>query len=333
MSISGKVDFFLDFQQFGDLKMMARNRPEDASTAVAAQFEGLFLQQMLSAMRSASQIDSQQQSSYVDFYQEMYDKQLAQVMAKQGSLGVARMILQQIPGSASNQLAPVEDLVFENRHVIDGTTATAAAGVTESMVPGLPGLDAGVVVNKVLDDDFAEVTTNQQLNARWQNPHNFIADIWPHARKAANTLGVSPALLVAQSALETGWGKHTIKFEDGRSSHNLFGIKAGSQWGGSVLTRPSLEYSDGVLSSEVARFRAYGSASESLADYVHFIQSNPRYRNAIDLAGNDRAYIAEIQRAGYATDPQYADKVMEILNSEMLQRSLASQGSGDLHHV
>ena len=333
MDISGKVDLFLDFQQFSDIKLMARDRPEDASLAVAQQFEGLFLQQMLAAMRSASQIDSQQQSSYVDFYQEMYDKQLAQVMARQGSLGVARMIVRQIPGSDSRQLAPVQELVFDSRQRTGGMTVTAATGKTTSAVEPLPEVNDVVVVNKVIDDDFAEVTTNQQLNARWQNPENFIADIWPDAQKAAQKLGVSPDLLVAQSALETGWGKHTIKFDDGRSSYNLFGIKAGGDWNGSVLTRSSLEFNDGVLSSEVARFRAYGSASESLADYVNFIQSDPRYRYALDLAGNDRAYIGEIQRAGYATDPQYADKVMGVLNSEMLQRSLANQGSGGLHHV
>jgi flagellar protein FlgJ len=185
-----------------------------------------------------------------------------------------------------------------------------------------------VVVSKVLDNDFAEVSEVQARHSGWQSPEQFVADIWPQAQKVASALGVSPALLVAQSALETGWGKHTMKFEDGRNSYNLFGIKAGADWKGAVLNRSSLEYRNGVLHNEFAQFRAYASPADSLADYVNFIHSSPRYRHALEQAGNDQAYIREIQNAGYATDPQYASKVIGILEGEVLQNSLQTLDLG-----
>jgi len=104
-----------------------------------------------------------------------------------------------------------------------------------------------VVVSRVLDDDFAEVTRMERANSGWQSADHFIADILPQAQSAAKSLGVSAELLLAQSALETGWGKHTMKFDDGRSSNNLFGIKAGPDWQGESLHKASLEHEDGIL--------------------------------------------------------------------------------------
>ena len=186
-----------------------------------------------------------------------------------------------------------------------------------------------VRLNRVMDDDFAEVGLRQQGETRWSQPQVFVADIWPQAQQAGERLGVNPALLVAQSALETGWGKHTMKLADGSSSFNLFGIKAGADWDAAVVTRSSLEYRDGALNSEVSAFRAYSSPAESLADYAEFIESSPRYNAALKAGVDDRGYIETIHRAGYATDPDYADKVMAILQGETLQVSLANLEPGD----
>ena len=336
MSISNKTDFFLNFQQFGDMKRLARENPNEASSAVARQLEGLFVQQMLAAMRAASNIDAGQHSSYLDTYQEMYDKQLAQTIAGQDRLGVARMIMQQMPGNEVNKVenvAGLQPVSVPQTAAVTTVPARADVKIAPAEDAITPVGNSNVVLGKVVDNDFAEAAQIEQLNSRWQNPGNFVADIWPQAQSAAKSLGVSPELLVAQSALETGWGKHTMKFDDGRSSFNLFGIKAGPDWQGRSLHKASLEYRDGSLQNQVSHFRAYASPAQSLSDYVDFIQSSPRYQPALSQADNDRAYIRAIQEAGYATDPQYADKVIGIMNGEMLRATLAGLDTGVIDYA
>ena len=350
MSIPSKAEFFLNFQQFGDMKLRARNNSDDAGQAVAQQFEGLFMQQMLAAMRSAANLDTSQDSSYMDFYQEMYDKQLAQSISNQGGLGVAKLILQNMPGN-KNMPAPGADPLSTDAVLdvelpgvktvvlVPGAAAQKTAVVPDANVsPARAPVDTATETSsartsRVVDDDFAEVSRIERANSRWHNPDNFVADIMPQARLAADKLGVSASLLIAQSALETGWGKHAMKLDDGRSSNNLFGIKAGSEWRGSSLRKASLELQDGVLQNQVSSFRVYASPAQSFADYVEFIRTNPRYRQALEMAGDDRAYIREIHRAGYATDPQYADKVLNILNGEVMQRSLARLSAEVIDHA
>jgi len=356
MPISNQTDFFLDFQQFKDLKVQARGHSDDAASAVAQQFEGLFVQQMLAAMRSAAKIDTGQDSSYMDFYQDMYDKQLAQTVAGQDRLGFSRLMLQHMPGREAGEV--------ENTALVDPAATAefvkASSRTDTSLEPVQPSLKSApvqsdkeipvddaplvtaanaaapnpaVVVSRVVDDDFAEVSRMERANSGWQSADHFIADILPQAQSAAKSLGVSADLLLAQSALETGWGKHTMKFADGRSSNNLFGIKAGPDWQGESLHKVSLEHRDGILQNQVSRFRAYATPAQSLADYVEFIKTNPRYQQALQHAGDDQAYIREIHNAGYATDPRYADKVIGILNGETLQRTLASLNPGVTDHA
>jgi flagellar protein FlgJ len=226
------------------------------------------------------------------------------------------------------------DAVKVNAEVAASAAPPAAnAKVTVKEAPQAATLPAAVVVSRVVDDDFAEVAGIERVNSRWQSPHNFIVDILPQAQSAAKSLGVSAELLLAQAALETGWGKHTMKFDDGRSSNNLFGIKAGPGWQGNSLHKSSLEYQDGALQHQVSSFRAYTTPAQSLTDYVDFIRTNPRYRHALQQVGDDQAFIREIHRAGYATDPAYADKVISILNGETLQRTLASLNTGVIDHA
>jgi flagellar protein FlgJ len=123
---------------------------------------------------------------------------------------------------------------------------------------------------------------------------------------------VKPEVLIAQAALETGWGRHVVS-QNGGSSHNLFNIKAGGDWSGPTVSVTTLEYREGVAVRETARFRAYASEAESFADYLQLIEQSPRYALAVEKAGDGEQYLRELQRAGYATDPRYADKVLAIL--------------------
>lgn len=141
----------------------------------------------------------------------------------------------------------------------------------------------------------------------------FIHKLLPAAEQAAAKLGLEPLALIAQAALETGWGQRMFKTAEGQSSNNLFGIKAMGNWQGDVAVVDTLEYRQGVAQKEKAKFRAYDSAEQSLSDYVALIQSNPRYQAALEVASDTKAYFHQLQAAGYATDPNYAEKILSVL--------------------
>ena len=143
----------------------------------------------------------------------------------------------------------------------------------------------------------------------------------PHAVRGAGVLGVAPEVLVAQAALETGWGQKMIRHADGSNSFNLFGIKADPGWTGGQVQVPTLEYESGMAVKRRAAFRSYASLDEAVSGYVNFVRSNPRYRQALQQAGSTDAYLAGLQAAGYATDPQYADKIRSILQRSEFARS------------
>jgi flagellar protein FlgJ len=143
----------------------------------------------------------------------------------------------------------------------------------------------------------------------------------PFAEQAAKELGVEPKVIIAQAALETGWGRSLIKNSNGGNSFNVFNIKADKGWQGKQAQVATLEFEDGIAKKVNAGFRAYTSFQESFQDYVSFIKSNPRYDNALKQVGNAEHYMHELQRAGYATDPNYADKVMNIYRGNTLAGS------------
>lgn len=152
------------------------------------------------------------------------------------------------------------------------------------------------------------------------------------AQQAGEQLGVNGRMLLAQAALESGWGSAVISGRDGRSSHNLFNIKADKSWQGRKVNVSTLEYEQGRPVKKQAAFRAYGSYRDSFQDYVRFVRNNPRYKQALQHAGNAERYMQELQRAGYATDPRYADKVVRVFQSSALDhyrpRQLALRGTG-----
>ena len=130
--------------------------------------------------------------------------------------------------------------------------------------------------------------------------------------------------MLGQAGHETGWGKHQIKLPDGAPSFNLFGIKAGNGWHGKVAEVTTTEYSNGTASKVLARFRAYGSYEESFRDYARLITQSPRYAQASQQTGSVQAFATGLQRAGYATDPEYANKLSRAINSTLqLQRARA----------
>lgn len=300
------ANVYADFQGLADLRREAAANSHEALEKVARQFEALFTQMMLKSMRDAGAGEGLFENDQTRLYQDMYDKQLSLSLSDGGNgLGLAKLLVQQLGSSVpelnvgvSTGANPAKDQVFEVPERGNNTfSLTEQAEVAAGEAAAEP----------------------QQFD----DPEQFVATLWPHAREAARTLGVDPKALLAQAALETGWGKAVIRKPDGSSSFNLFNIKADHRWHGGQVGKLTLEYRDGVAVKEQASFRAYDSYAHSFEDYTDFLQRQPRYREALE-AGIDSSVFAErLQKAGYATDPEYAGKIKRIVNSELMDDSLA----------
>ena len=172
------------------------------------------------------------------------------------------------------------------------------------------------------------MTTYQPAPARqnkpaWSKPEEFARDLWPHVAAAARKLRVAPEGLLAQAALETGWGKHVMRRADGEFSFNLFGIKATSTWPGHTATRQTIEFRDGVSERQLARFRAYPDIAAMFDDYVRVIGSQPRFDGVRNHGEDTDAFADALQESGYATDPAYADKIRAVLASDTMRSALS----------
>ena len=280
--------FYADPHALSSLKSGAKARDPDALKAVAKQFESLFTQMLLKSMREANKSfgDSTFGSEQTEFYQGMFDDQLAMHLSQGKGLGLADMLVKQL--SQTGQVAPAKEG--------DGRQATG-----DSQSSQLTGSKA-----------TSSPTTSHQPLATSKD--DFIRSMWPHAQKAASEIGVDPHALLAQAALETGWGKAVPGNAAGESSNNLFGIKAGSQWPGATVKVPTLEFEDGVAVRKVDTFRSYDSAADSFRDYARLIRDNPRYEDAVGSGQNVATFASALQQGGYATDPDYARKIVAIAN-------------------
>lgn len=283
------TDVYTDFQGLNKLKAAAGRQSPAALEKVAEQFEAIFLQTMLKSMRSASLGEGIMDNDQSKFYQEMFDQQIAVDLASKRQVGIADMMIRQL----SQQSA----VSAENKGVLDQSRLER----TELNAP-----------KRKLEQ--TELKTPAQPG--FESPEDFVHRLWPVAEKAAAQLGVAPEVLLAQSALETGWGKAVIRQQDGSSSHNLFNIKADQRWQGPSARVSTLEYDGAQSRREMASFRAYGSYEESFQDYVAFVKSGDRYQGALAQADDSAAYVKELHEAGYATDPEYSNKINRILGSE-----------------
>ena len=295
---AGLPQVYTDFSALAAMRANAREDQEATLDQVSRQFEALFLQMMLKGMRAGGLGDGGlMDSRQSDFYREMYDKQIAIDMAQTRGIGLAEMIRRQLGGAAAAAQG--------SRGVPDYAAAPITARPPGAVQDSAPASAAGTAAGSADLDG---------------TPAAFVRTLWPAAEKAAARLGLAPEALLAQAALETGWGRHVMRGEGG-SSHNLFGIKADRRWGGDTVSSETLEYRDGVALRSRADFRAYASFEHSFQDYVDFVQRNPRYREALRQTADPRAYFEALQAAGYATDPVYADKVGRILDGETLRNA------------
>lgn len=309
MSVESTAAYY-DFQGLSTLRAKAVQAPTEAIDEVAAQFESIFVQMMLKSMREATIEGGLFDSNQMEVYQSMFDQQVSLQLSNEGVLGLAEILVEQLEGPAAanaeqdnvGDMAPLAGLLTDARRHLSVVSSTES--------PAVATVEAVTAANTA-------AAPSDTVQADWQpsSPEEFIRGVWDYAVDAARQLGVDPAVLVAQSALETGWGKRVIQALDGGSSFNLFGVKSGSGWSGKSATVNTVEFRDGVAAMESASFRVYDSLAGSFNDYVDFLKSNPRYQYALEVVADSRDFVNGLQDAGYATDPGYADKIMGIIGT------------------
>jgi len=270
------------------LKARASSDPKATIKAAAKQFEALFMQQLMKSMREATMSSGLLDNGGTQLGTELLDAQYAnQMTGLKGGLSdmIARQLERQMSGTGA---------------------ANASAAIAPASAAGAPGAGSGV---------NAQNPTPTQ--AEFINKHAAAASA------AQAQTGIPAAFMVAQAAHESGWGRGEIRNADGSTSHNLFGIKAGASWKGATTTITTTEVVDGEPRKVQAKFRAYGSYEESFRDYAQLMKDNPRYASAMNATTAD-GFAKSLQRAGYATDPAYADKLTRVINTTLrVQRAAA----------
>ncbi|MCG5530010.1 flagellar assembly peptidoglycan hydrolase FlgJ [Halorhodospira halochloris] len=331
----GSLGNAIEPQGLHELRGRVQDPSEEDLAEVAKQFEAVFVEMMLKQMRAATPGEDIFGGNAEETYRGLFDRQMAVQMARGEGMGLAPMIEEQLRVNAgfetdrvkggprdlddyrhsSVPLSPYSDSSAqpgsEGEHVSSGDNKAADKGNPVSFYEG------------VVDSARASLSQTTPLDEQqpgdkgpaWSTPREFVEDITPLAKDTAERLGVSPVALIAQAALETGWGKHVIQDSDGVSSNNLFNIKAQySGWNGDSVKVPTLEYRNGVAQREMADFRAYESLEDSFADYADFLERNPRYQEALRVGDDPEGFVRALQDAGYATDPNYARKLQQIMD-------------------
>lgn len=283
----------------------------------AQELEAQFAQMLIKSMRSASPGDPLMGGN--NTYRDMYDQQLSRELTKGRGLGLAPMIVRQLERGTTPATATGGALPLPATPMPLALPATSLPLAPTSSGVSMPAL-APIDVPPAMTDASNACPPDAPLDC--SSPEAFVRSIWPHAQKTAAELGVPAKALVAQAALETGWGRR-LAGEQGVSSQNLFGIKAGSRWEGQRVSSSTHEYVDGVRRSERADFRAYDSPADSFADYAKVL-GNPRYAAARGAGDDVHRFASALQQAGYATDPAYAAKIAAIADGATLNRALAS---------
>jgi flagellar protein FlgJ len=321
------ANVYTDFKGLAELRRQSRANTPEAIKKVAKQFESLFMQMMLKSMRDAAPVKGMFDSNQSRIYNDMYDKQLSINMSQRGGFGLAEMLAKQLSGEA------IQARVIKKPDV----KAYLTAPVSNLSVAPKPqeNKTAPVVDNRTIEKTVAQKNVKVAISApvaennqklEFNSPDDFVNFVWKYAKEVANQYGLNAKAIMAQAALETGWGKHVMKHADGSSSFNLFGIKADQRWNGERVTAGTLEFKDGVMQKETASFRAYSSIREAINDYAKFLVSNDRYQDVVKSGGNAERYADSLQKAGYATDPQYSQKIKRILGSGVIENAIKQHG-------
>jgi len=307
----------VDLTGLEQLRRSAARNDKTAVAEVAVQFEALFIGMMLDSARKANLGDGLFDGQQTQQYLELMDRQVALDMARHGGLGFGKMLLQQLtPG------AQLQSSAAHGPPTAGAVATTAPSADVQSSADLPPASQAAAEFPAALPDSMTALGGTTTDLATTSPAEDFVAQLLPHATAAAAELGVEPRLLLAQAALETGWGGALGQHADGSPAHNLFGIKAGGSWRGASITQLTTEHENGADVRRGDQFRAYSSSAASFGDYVDLIGNTPRYAAALANADDPEAYAHAVQAAGYATDPHYADKWLAIYHGQRLDGAL-----------
>lgn len=306
-----KQDIAFDFQSLSGLRREVQNTPQQGLRAVARQMEGIFVQMMMKSMREALPGDSLLDNDSSRLYTSLYDQQISQDLSNKG-LGFADAIVRQLgdktaaPAAAPHALAAQQTPLMLNPAAIGAFNAPGPEHARAYRGPSAaPGLRDGV---------------------------GFIQRLEDAAKSVVKGLGLSHHVVLAMAALESGWGKREIPTRDGKPSHNLFGIKADPGWKGESTEITTTEYFNGIPRKIRDHFRVYDSYQQSLEDYVGMLNGSPRYQSVMQATTPEAAARA-LQQAGYATDPHYAQKLINIIQQiKNLGHQLTQESSKAVAH-
>jgi len=313
-----------------------------AIKAAAKEFESFFMNMMLKSMRQASEVmggDSMFSSPQEKMFIGMLDEQMSVELSQKGSLGIAELITRNLTpktalgfdlsGNRQRQKLSVEyglavnkvnapDIIPSNTQVTNKMVAQLINATNVAKVDLTKAQTKQVQVNELQAKEL-QVKENiaPTKSSMFDSISSFVEQLMPLAQKAASKIGLDPKILLAQAALETGWGKHVIHDSKGKPSFNLFGIKDSRSWKGESVKINTLEVESGELVKRQADFRSYSSFEKSFEDFISFISENPRYEKAMEFVDDAKQFIRSIQDAGYATDPQYANKIINIFNRNL----------------
>nr|WP_296018940.1 flagellar assembly peptidoglycan hydrolase FlgJ [uncultured Acidovorax sp.] len=276
----------VDIRSLNTLKYDAGTANNAQTTReVAKQFESLFMRELIKSMRDATMKSGLMEGEQANLGQDMLDQQLSVSMSgQQGGLSeaIARQLSRQMGGADANFSVP--------------STLTLPRALPRVAASPAPA-EATLPVPK--------------------GREGFVQHLSGTAERVSRESGIPASFMLGQAGHETGWGKSEIKHKDGSNSFNLFGIKAGKGWTGKVAEITTTEYINGKAQKVTAKFRAYDSYEDSFRDYARLIKESPRYERAESVAqsGSAMAYASALQKAGYATDPEYAKKLGGAINS------------------
>ena len=281
-----------DAQSLNELKAKAGQDPAANIRPVARQVEGMFVQMMLKSMREALPKDGVFSSDSTRLYTSMYDQQIAQQMTAGKGLGLAEMMVKQM---TEGQAQPADDAPqVPMKFSLETVTSYQNQALTQLVRKAIPR---------------APESNDEPLSG---DSKDFLAQLSLPAKLASQQSGVPHHLILAQAALESGWGQRQIRRENGEPSFNIFGVKASGSWKGPTTEITTTEYENGEAKKVKARFRVYSSYLEALSDYVGLISRNPRYA-AVTAAATAEQGAQALQNAGYATDPNYARKLTSMI--------------------
>ena len=321
---------YTDLAGLNSISKLGRQNEPEALRKVAEQFESVFLNIMLKAMRDSNAVFSEGNylsSNEMEFHQQNFDNQLSLSLSEGKGLGLADILYEQMMGQygvsgTSRQEQEPQPLNDASGPAIQVSSdeAPQVSATTGPIAQTLQQLQSSA---KVFGTGKGAESHTIARARHIQSPKDFVKTLYPIAEEVASSIGVDPRVLLAQSALETGWGRKMIAMPDGSNSHNLFGIKADARWAGEQATVKTVEYRDGVAALEKASFRSYNSYEESFRDYVKFLQENPRYQEALSQSHDANNFTQRLQDAGYATDPVYAKKIARVMNSQTMRFALS----------